>query len=119
DVSFISLLKVLPVIEKLLNEEGKVIALIKPQLEAGRENVKKGGIVNNPAIHKKIIDNLISEMKDYFNFIDLTFSPIKNSPGNIEFLLYLTKNQNNVFYNDKKLIDSKVNEAHKYFEKNN
>jgi len=119
DVSFISLLKVLPVIEKLLNKEGKVIALIKPQFEAGRENVKKGGIVNNPSIHKKIIDNLISEIEDYFNFTDLTFSPIKNSPGNIEFLLYLTKNQNNVFYNDKKLIDSKVNEAHKYFEKNN
>jgi 23S rRNA (cytidine1920-2'-O)/16S rRNA (cytidine1409-2'-O)-methyltransferase len=119
DVSFISLSKVLPVIEGLLKPEGKVIALVKPQFEAGREKVKKGGIVNDPIIHQEIIDKLIREMKKYFSFVDMTFSPIKNSPGNIEYLVYLIRNQKNDFSIDKTLINNKVVEAHQYFFKKN
>jgi len=119
DVSFISLSKVLPVVAGLLKPEGKVVALVKPQFEAGRENVKKGGIVDNPVIHQEIIGKLIKEMKSYFTFIDMTFSPIKNSPGNIEYLVYLIKNQNNDFDIDENLIDDKIKEAHQYFFKKN
>jgi len=123
DVSFISLSKVLPVIEGLLKPEGKVVALVKPQFEAGRKNVKKGGIVNDPIIHKEIITNLIKEIKKYFIFMDMTFSPIKNSPGNIEYLIYLIRNQKsnqkNNFSINKELISNKVVEAHQYFFKKN
>jgi 23S rRNA (cytidine1920-2'-O)/16S rRNA (cytidine1409-2'-O)-methyltransferase len=123
DVSFISLTKVLPVIERLLKPLGKVVALVKPQFEAGRENVKKGGIVDDPTIHQEIIANLIREMQKIFYFVDMTFSPIKNSPGNIEYLVYLTRNhirnQEKDFSMDIKLINNKVVEAHQYFFKNN
>lgn len=122
DVSFISLTKVLPVIERLLKPLGKVVALVKPQFEAGRENVKKGGIVDDPTIHQEIIANLIREMQKIFFFVDMTFSPIKNSPGNIEYLVYLTRNhirnQEKDFSVDIKLINNKVVEAHQYFFKN-
>jgi 23S rRNA (cytidine1920-2'-O)/16S rRNA (cytidine1409-2'-O)-methyltransferase len=119
DVSFISLSKVLPVVAELLKPEGKVIALVKPQFEAGRENVKKGGIVDNPVIHQEIIEKLIKEMKGYYTLIDMTFSPIKNSPGNIEYLVYLSKNQHNNFNIGTNLIHDKVKAAHKYFFKKN
>ncbi len=115
DVSFISLKKVLPVVNELLKTGGKVIALVKPQFEAGRENVKKGGIVNNPTIHEEVIGRLVRNIKNDFQFIDITFSPIKNTPGNIEYLIYLNKNYKNSSFIKVDLIKNKVNEAHHYF----
>jgi len=119
DVSFISLEKVLPVVKRLLKPDGEVIALVKPQFEAGRENVKKGGIVDDPNVHQETITRLVSTLRNDFNFIDITFSPIKNSPGNIEYLIYLIKNRENKLSIDQNLINNKVAEAHQYFFKKN
>jgi len=119
DVSFISLEKVLPVLKGLLKPDGKVVALLKPQFEAGREKVKKGGIVDDPIVHQETITRLVSNLKDDFNFMDITFSPIKNSPGNIEYLIYLNKNREIKVSIDLNLINNKVAEAHQYFFKKN
>ena len=119
DVSFISLEKVFPVLKGLLKPDGKVVALLKPQFEAGREKVKKGGIVDDPIVHQETITRLVSNLKDDFNFMDITFSPIKNSPGNIEYLIYLNKNREIKVSIDLNLINNKVAEAHQYFFKKN
>jgi len=92
DVSFISLSKVLPVVHNLLSEDGTVVALIKPQFEAGREQVGKKGIVREPKIHRAVIEKVISFSLDIgFYVMDLTFSPVRGMEGNIEYLIYLRK----------------------------
>ena len=92
DVSFISLRIVLPAIRKLLKAgEGQVLCLIKPQFEAGRENVGKNGVIREPAIHKEVLDNFVALAKELeFTILGLTFSPVKGPAGNIEFLGHLT-----------------------------
>ncbi len=121
DVSFISLEIVLPVVKDLLKTDGKVIALVKPQFEAGKEKVKKGGIINDPKVHKEVITRLIQNIENDYQFKNITFSPVKNSPGNIEYLIYLIKSQEN---DDNSIIDLErikktVDEAHQYFYKKN
>ena len=92
DVSFISLRIVLPAIKNLLKEgRGQVLCLIKPQFEAGRENVGKNGVIRDPAVHKEVLDNIVSLAKELgFKILGLTFSPVKGPAGNIEFLGHLT-----------------------------
>ena len=92
DVSFISLRIVLPAIKNLLKEgKGQVLCLIKPQFEAGRENVGKNGVIREPAVHKEVLDNIVALAKELgFNILGLTFSPVKGPAGNIEFLGHLT-----------------------------
>ena len=92
DVSFISLRIVLPAIKNLLKEgKGQILCLIKPQFEAGRENVGKNGVIREPAVHKEVLDNIVALAKDLgFNILGLTFSPVKGPAGNIEFLGHLT-----------------------------
>ncbi len=91
DVAFISLDKVLPAVHKILKPEGFVIALIKPQFEAGKENVGKKGVVRDPKVHEAVINNVIAFAKNEgFGVAGLEFSPIKGPEGNIEYLLYLT-----------------------------
>ena len=92
DVSFISLRIVLPAIKNLLKEQqGQVLCLIKPQFEAGRENVGKNGVIREPAIHKEVLDNFVALAKELgFTILGLTFSPVKGPAGNIEFLGHLT-----------------------------
>lgn len=90
DVAFISLDKVLPAVHKILKPEGFVIALIKPQFEAGRENVGKKGVVRDAAVHESVIKNVIAFAKgEGFGVAGLDFSPIKGPEGNIEYLLHL------------------------------
>ncbi|CCJ34582.1 TlyA family RNA methyltransferase [Caloramator australicus] len=113
DVSFISLKLVLPVVKGLLKDEGEIVALIKPQFEAGREKVGKKGVVRDPDVHREVIKEII----DFAKSIDLTikglqFSPIKGPEGNIEYLLYLSKNIDNGIENIESLIINIVNEAH-------
>ena len=92
DVSFISLRIVLPAIKNLLKEgQGQVLCLIKPQFEAGRENVGKNGVIREPSVHKEVLDNIVALAKDLgFKILGLTFSPVKGPAGNIEFLGHLT-----------------------------
>ncbi|MBX9722609.1 MAG: hypothetical protein K2X81_14520 [Candidatus Obscuribacterales bacterium] len=92
DVSFISLIKVLPAVKSCLKDEhSEILALVKPQFEAGRENVGKGGVVRSPEIHKQVIRNLISGSQSIGLMAQkLTFSPLKGPQGNIEFLILLS-----------------------------
>ncbi len=91
DVAFISLDKVLPAVHKIVKEDGFVIALIKPQFEAGKENVGKKGVVRDAKVHESVINNVIDFAKaEGFGIAGLDFSPIKGPEGNIEYLLYLT-----------------------------
>ena len=100
DVAFISLDKVLPAVRKLLSTDGCVIALIKPQFEAGRDKVGKKGVVREPKVHEEVIEKVIEMAKEEkFGIGGLDYSPIKGPEGNIEYLLYLTLNENeNISY---------------------
>ncbi len=95
DVAFISLDKVLPAVKKLLSNDGCVIALIKPQFEAGRDKVGKKGVVRDRKVHEEVIEKVIADAKiERFGIGGLDYSPIKGPEGNIEYLLYLTLNEN-------------------------
>lgn len=92
DVSFISLTKVLQPVRELLIEEGEVVALIKPQFEAGRDKVGKKGVVRDSKIHEEVILNVSTFASSVgYHCINLDFSPIKGPEGNIEYLLYMRK----------------------------
>jgi 23S rRNA (cytidine1920-2'-O)/16S rRNA (cytidine1409-2'-O)-methyltransferase len=92
DVSFISLDKVVPVVISLLRMDGQVIALIKPQFEAERHNVGKGGVVKNPDIHLTVIQNICDlAARMGLTVKGLTYSPIRGPAGNIEYLIWLQK----------------------------
>ena len=92
DVSFISLKLILPPLCALLKERGHVTALIKPQFEAGRENVGKKGVVRDPAVHREVLEQFLSHAGDSgFTVLGLTYSPIRGPEGNIEYLAYLEK----------------------------
>lgn len=89
DVAFISLKLVLPVAQKLLKENGEIVALIKPQFEAGREKVGKKGVVRDPQIHCEVIKEVTAFTQECgFEILGLDFSPIKGPEGNIEYLMY-------------------------------
>ena len=92
DVSFISLKIVLPAIKNLLKPDvGQVLCLIKPQFEAGKENVGKKGVVRDPKIHQMVLDKFVELVHGLgFKILGLTFSPVKGPEGNIEFLGHLT-----------------------------
>lgn len=91
DVSFISLKIVLPAIQKLLKPTGQVLCLIKPQFEAGKENVGKKGVVRDPAVHADVLQNFLTLADSlHFTVRNLTFSPVKGPEGNIEFLAHLS-----------------------------
>lgn len=111
DVAFISLDKVLPAVHKILKPEGFVIALIKPQFEAGKENVGKKGVVRDPKVHENVINNVIAFAKEEgFGIAGLDFSPIKGPEGNIEYLLYLTLGDDDAV--DAEYVNSLVKKSH-------
>lgn len=87
DVSFISLRLVLPAVQRLVNPTGWIIALIKPQFEAGPKHVGKGGVVRDPAVHAQVIRDILGFARDCgLNPAALTRSPITGPAGNVEFL---------------------------------
>lgn len=90
DVSFISLKVILPVLKQLLAHNSDVIALIKPQFEAKKEQVGRKGIVRDKSIHKELLREILNfaHLQGY-SLLDLTFSPITGGEGNIEFLVHL------------------------------
>ncbi|WP_010093181.1 TlyA family RNA methyltransferase [Ornithinibacillus scapharcae] len=90
DVSFISLKIILPVLKKLLLENSDVITLIKPQFEAGREQVGKKGIVRDKKVHMDVLEKILSfAQNEGFELYGLTYSPITGGDGNVEFLAHL------------------------------
>ncbi len=92
DVSFISLRLILPVIEKLLTADGSAVVLVKPQFEAGRKEVGKKGVVSDPAVHRRILADVMQwAMELGFAIGGLVRSPLKGPEGNVEFLLYLRR----------------------------
>ncbi|OQB15947.1 MAG: Hemolysin A [Firmicutes bacterium ADurb.Bin193] len=92
DVSFISLKLVLPVVWRLLKEDGEAVALIKPQFEAGREQVGKKGVVRDIKIHEDVIVKVLDFTREIgFKIKGLTYSPIRGPKGNIEYLMYISK----------------------------
>ena len=114
DVAFISLDKVLPVAFDLLSEAGEVVALIKPQFEAGREHVGKKGVVKDKNIHISVIERVLSVAEGIgFKVQALSFSPIKGPEGNIEYLMHLCKNKDVPIVDFSDIIMEIVNEAHK------
>ncbi len=92
DVSFISIMKIIPKAMELMTEEGKMVALIKPQFEAGREKVEKKGVVRKKSTHMEVL-TMITDflLKEGLFIYGLDFSPIKGPEGNIEFLVYFGK----------------------------
>ena len=92
DVSFISLTKVLGPVKALMEPDGEVVCLIKPQFEAGREKVGKKGVVREKSTHLEVIQMVMAYAAEIgFEIRNLEFSPIKGPEGNIEYLLYLHK----------------------------
>lgn len=112
DVSFISLTKVLLPVKKLLTEDGQIVCLIKPQFEAGRENVGKKGVVRDQKIHMQVIEDVMDFAKRIgFDILNLDFSPVKGPEGNIEYLLYLQNTQNHEGKEKTKISAMEVVEA--------
>lgn len=96
DVSFISLKLILPVIKQLMPSGSDVVALIKPQFEAGRDQVGKKGIIRDPDIHLEVIQKIISYSLSLGFFVHhLTYSPITGGDGNIEFLIHVEVSNEN------------------------
>jgi 23S rRNA (cytidine1920-2'-O)/16S rRNA (cytidine1409-2'-O)-methyltransferase len=109
DVSFISLVHIFKALAQIVDEGTPVVALIKPQFEAGKEEVGKKGIVKDKQVHSKVITNVMNFAKeDGFSLQQVTYSPITGGEGNIEFLgLFVKGGISNVLD-----IETVVNEAH-------
>lgn len=123
DVSFISLTKILPALKDILAENGEVIALIKPQFEAGRGEVGKRGIVKDPKIHRSVLSEILIFAKALgFEVKGLDYSPITGGDGNIEFLAHLIlrkpENGNNEDLIKREMIEAVVKKAHSELKKN-
>jgi 23S rRNA (cytidine1920-2'-O)/16S rRNA (cytidine1409-2'-O)-methyltransferase len=131
DVSFISLKLMLPPLKALLAEGSRIMALIKPQFEAGREKVGKSGVVRDSSVHREVLQTVLGfAAKAGYNLQGLTFSPITGGEGNIEFLAYWTLEAKTAAVNEENLsqlilephwlnkIDEIVLEATKTFKGN-
>ncbi len=92
DVSFISLKLIIPVMRNLLKDGAKAVCLIKPQFEAGREKIGKKGVVREKSTHVEVVSEICSfVLKNGFEILNLDYSPIKGPQGNIEYLIYIRK----------------------------
>ncbi|AND79721.1 TlyA family RNA methyltransferase [Streptococcus pantholopis] len=117
DVSFISLKLILPALHTILADGGQVVALVKPQFEAGRSQVGKKGIVKDKAVHSAVLSTITDfALTAGFTVSGLDFSPIQGGQGNIEFLAYLQKAANPV-NRVTGAIPKVTEQAHKEFSK--
>ncbi|MGP1471765.1 MAG: TlyA family RNA methyltransferase [Schwartzia sp. (in: firmicutes)] len=118
DVAFISLTKVLTSVKALLHGRGEIVALIKPQFEAGREHVGKKGVVRSTAVHGEVIRRVVTFARSIaLGSVGLTYSPVKGPEGNIEYLLYLTTEAEREESVTEDAIEQIVNEAHQALER--
>jgi 23S rRNA (cytidine1920-2'-O)/16S rRNA (cytidine1409-2'-O)-methyltransferase len=121
DVSFISLEKILPALAGLLSTGGRILALVKPQFEAGPEKVRRGGVVKDPAVHVEVLQNVFrSSMKNKLVPIACAISPITGPAGNIEFFMLMRRAEGPA-ENEITLAESDILEivaaAHRQFQK--
>lgn len=120
DVSFISLKLVLPVAASLMKSGGQIVFLIKPQFEAGRDKVKKHGVVRDSAVHLDVIEKVLTFAYEAgFQIEDVSFSPITGPKGNIEFLGYGIKRDTtkDLEFYDNNVLRTLVEDAHKSLKK--
>ncbi|GAA0458140.1 TlyA family RNA methyltransferase [Alkalibacillus silvisoli] len=119
DVSFISLRLIFPVIKEIVTTNADIVALIKPQFEAGREQVGKKGIVRDRSVHKQVVLNLLQFFKEEgFVVENLDYSPITGGDGNIEFLVHAKwlNGEGKVMMEDQRINDV-IERAHRDFNK--
>ncbi len=114
DVAFISLTKVLEPVKGVLSSDGEVVCLIKPQFEAGREQVGKKGVVRDKKVHMQVVESIINYVSTLeFTVLRLAYSPIKGPEGNIEYLLHIKNGQDDrkISYTEE-MIKEIVEKAH-------
>ncbi|MDR0914413.1 MAG: TlyA family RNA methyltransferase [Oscillospiraceae bacterium] len=112
DVAFISIKLLLPVVADFLKANAKGVCLIKPQFEAGRENIGKKGVVKDSAVHINVVKDICSFcFANGYSVLGLTFSPIKGPEGNIEYLVFLQKSEKPVMA-DSVVAEEVVFESH-------
>ncbi len=116
DVAFISLGLVLPVVSGLLTDDGEVVALVKPQFEAGREQVGKKGVVKSPDVHKEVLHRVARQASECaLTLLNACYSPIKGPHGNIEFFFHLKKGL--TVASDYAMLSRVVADAHQQLDK--
>ncbi len=110
DVSFISLKLIIPVMRNLLRDKGRAVCLIKPQFEAGKEKIGKKGVVRDIETHYEVVQMIYDfVIENGFSVLNLDFSPIKGPQGNIEYLIFIEKNDGPEAYIEKsvkEIVDS-------------
>lgn len=112
DVSFISLTKIIPVMQTLMSENAESVCLIKPQFEAGKEKVGKKGVVREASTHLEVVNKIIDfALSLNFSVLNLEFSPIKGPQGNIEYLIHL-KNDNKGEFSAPITPETLINQSH-------
>lgn len=118
DISFISVLKIIPAVHSILKEDGSMVVLIKPQFEAGRDKVGKGGIVRDPQTHEEVIADTLKGFAEKGIYPwGLTYSPITGGSGNIEFLAYLRLKKPPEELVGESVVRATVKEAHLNFKR--
>lgn len=126
DVSFISVKTIFKNLLEITSDNGVILILIKPQFEAAREDVQKGGVIRSKELHQKTLQEVIEAVNNYgVEIKNITFSKLQGAKGNIEFWLYVKKtikknkiteiNNKKTELNYDKIITNIVEEAHKYF----
>lgn len=114
DVSFISLRTVLPAVTKCIESGSNLILLIKPQFEAGKNYVNKGGVVRDPRIHINVIGTLILFVQETaMSVLGITYSPIRGPAGNIEYLLWINEDRNRATSFALDRVEQVVDQAHR------
>ena len=114
DVSFISLRTVLPAVTKCIESGSNLILLIKPQFEAGKKYVNKGGVVRDPRIHINVIETLILFVQETaMSVLGITYSPIRGPAGNIEYLLWINEDRNRATSFALDRVEQVVDQAHR------
>ncbi len=117
DVSFISLKLVLPIAREFMNDCATAVCLIKPQFEAGKENVGKNGVVRDKNVHVDVINSICEfVINNGFDILGLEYSPVKGPKGNIEYLIYIRKSEEPVDIS-KVDIQDLVDRSHKELDK--
>jgi len=115
DVSFISLELVLPPVLNLLKPQGQIIALVKPQFEAGREQVGKGGVVRDPEVHGKVLHKVARVAQDLaLQVLGLIPSPLKGPAGNVEFFIHLSRGGKRATIDVERAVEESLSQATHY-----